>query len=86
MNELKEAFFSLKTNTSPGYDDTSFNVFRNCFGSLLKPLMAIFKLSQKGCFPEELKIARVTSIYKSDDVNEKETTDQFQCYLVFQKY
>ena len=33
--------------------------------------MAIFKLSlQKGCFPEELKIARVTPIYKADDVNE----------------
>ena len=33
--------------------------------------MAIFNLSlQKGCFPEELKIARVTPIYKADDVNE----------------
>ena len=33
--------------------------------------MAIFKLSlQKRCFPEELKIARVTPIYKADDVNE----------------
>ena len=71
VNELKEAFFSLKINKSPGYDDISFNVVRNCFGPLLKPLMAIFKLSlQKGCFPEELKIARVTPIYKADDVNE----------------
>ena len=71
MNELKEAFLSLKINKSPGYDDISFNVVRNCFGPLLKPLMAIFKLSlQKGCFPEELKIARVTPIYKADDVNE----------------
>ena len=33
--------------------------------------MAIFNLSlQKGCFPEELKIARVTPIYRADDVNE----------------
>ena len=33
--------------------------------------MAIFKLSlQKGCFPEELKIARVTPIYEADDVND----------------
>ena len=61
----------LKINKSPGYDDISFNVVRNCFGPLLKLLMAIFKLSlQKGCFPEELKIARVTPIYKADDVNE----------------
>ena len=33
--------------------------------------MAILNLSlQKGCFPEELKIAQVTPIYKADDVNE----------------
>ena len=33
--------------------------------------MAIFNLSlQKVCFPEELKIPRVTPIYKADDVNE----------------
>ena len=35
--------------------------------------MAIFNLSlQKGCFPEEFKIARVTPIFKADDVNELE--------------
>ena len=71
MNELKEAFFSLKINKSPGCDDISFNVVRNCFGPLLKPLMAILNLSfQKGCFPKEPKIARVTPVYKADDVNE----------------
>ena len=71
VNELKEEFFSLKINKSPGYDDISFNVVINCFGALLKPLMAIFNLSlQNGCFPEELEIARVTPIYKADYVNE----------------
>ena len=50
--------------------------------------MTIFNLSlQKGCFPEEFKIARVTPIFKADDVNELgENTDQFQFHLVFQKY
>ena len=28
MNELKDAFFSLKSNKSPGYDDISFNVLK----------------------------------------------------------
>ena len=32
--------------------------------------MTIFNLSlQKGCFPEERKIARVALIFKADDVN-----------------
>ena len=30
MNELKDAFFSLKINKSPGYDDIGFNVLRKC--------------------------------------------------------
>ena len=71
INELKDAFFSLKTNKSPGYDEISFNVVKNCFGPLLKPLMCIFNLSlQKGSFPDEPKIAKVTPVFKADDVNE----------------
>ena len=34
MNELKDAFYSLKSNKSPGYDDISYNVIKKCFGSL----------------------------------------------------
>ena len=36
MNELKDAFFSLKINKSPGYDDISFNVVKKCFVNLLR--------------------------------------------------
>ena len=67
VNEPKEA----KISKSLGYDYIGFNFVRNCVGPLLKPLMAIFSLSlQKVCFPEELKIARVTPIYEADDVNQ----------------
>ena len=39
INELKEAFFSLKTNKSPGYDDINFNVVKKkCFGEINEPL------------------------------------------------
>ena len=34
MNKLKDAFFSLKINKSPGYDDISFDVCKRCFSSL----------------------------------------------------
>ena len=67
VNELKEAFFPLNINKSPGYDDI--NVVRNCFGSLLKPLMAIFNLSlQKGCFLEELKLLELQEYIRGNNV------------------
>ena len=66
VNELKDAFFPLKLNESPGYDEVSFNVIKKCFGSLHKPLLHIFNVSlQNGTFPDELKIARVTPLFKN---------------------
>ena len=56
VNELKEVFFSYKINKSSGYDNSSFNVVRNWFGPLLKPLIAIFNLSfQNVVFRKNLK-------------------------------
>ena len=51
MNELKDAFYSLKSNKSPGYGDISYNVNKKCFGSLCEPLKYFFNLSiEKGVF------------------------------------
>ena len=64
-NELRNAFFSLKINKSAGYDDISFNVVKKCFGDLHKLLLHIFNLSlQTGNFPDKLKHARVTPVFK----------------------
>ena len=46
MNELKDAFFSLKINKSPGYDDSS-KVLKKCFSSLCGPLKYLFNHSHK---------------------------------------
>ena len=68
MNKLKDAFFSLKINKSPGYDGISFNVLKKCFSSLCEPLKYLFNLSiEKGIFLDDLKIAKVTPIYKTND-------------------
>ena len=68
INELKDAFFSLKINKSPGHDGVSFNVIKKCFGELCEPLKYLFNLSiVKGIFPDDLKIAKVTPIYKGDN-------------------
>ena len=68
INELKEAFFSLKTKKSPGYDDINFNVVKKCFGEINEPLKHLFNLSlENGIFPEKMKIAKVTPLFKNDD-------------------
>ena len=65
VNELKDAFFSLKINKSTGYNDISVNVVKKCFGVLHEPLLHIFNLSlQTGIFADKLKIARVTPLFK----------------------
>ena len=50
------------------YNKISFNVIKNCFGELCDPLKYIFNLSfEKGIFPDYMKIAKVTPIFKGGD-------------------
>ena len=68
INKLKEAFSSLKTNESPGYDDTNFNVVKACFEEINEPLKHFFNLSlENGIFPEKMKIAKVIPLFKNGD-------------------
>ena len=49
INELRDAFFSLKTSKSPGYDE----IVKNCFVELYDPLKFIFEISlEKEIFPD----------------------------------
>ena len=66
--ELKEAISSLKLNKSPGFDEINSNVVKECSEELFIPLKHIFNLSlNTGIFPDQLKIARVTPLYKSGE-------------------
>ena len=68
INELKDAFFFLKTNKSPGADEINFNIIKHCFGELCGPLKYLFDLSlQSGVFPDLMKIAIVSPIFKTGD-------------------
>ena len=63
--ELKDAFFSLKLNKSSRVDDASFNIIKKCSGVYV---IYLFQLPlEKGVFPDDLKIAKVTLIYKAGD-------------------
>ena len=60
INEVKEAFFSLKINKSPVCNEISFNVIKNCFSELSMPLKYLFDMSlESEIFPNKLEIARV---------------------------
>ena len=66
INELKEAFFSLKANKISGYDDINFNVVKKCSGEINEPLKFILNLSlENKIFPEKIKIAEVTPLFKN---------------------
>ena len=65
INELKDEFFLPKINKTSGVDDVNFNIIKKCFGGLCEPLIYLFQLSlEKGVFPIDLKIAKVTPIHK----------------------
>ena len=64
--ELKRAFFSLKPNKTPGYDNINVNVVKKIYEELKTPLMHIFNLLlSTGIFPDKLKIAKVSPIFKN---------------------
>ena len=74
INELRDPFFSLKLNECTGYDQIRFNVVTKCFSELCKPLEHVFYLSiETGVFPDKLKIARVSPVYKAGDSSDLTT-------------
>ena len=60
-NEIITVIYSLK-NSSPGYDEMPASILKQCLDTYLINLSI-----NQGIFPDELKIAKVLPIYKSDD-------------------
>ena len=68
INELKDAIISLKISKSLGYDEVRFNVVKKCFDELYDRINFIFELSlENGIFLDDLKISRVTHVFKGED-------------------
>ena len=66
--ELKRAFFSLKPNKTPGYDNINVNVVKKIYKELKTTLMRIFNLSlSTEIFPGKLNIAKVSPIFKNGE-------------------
>ena len=63
--ELERAFFSLKLNKTPGYDNINVNVVKKICEELKTPLMHIFNLSlSTRIFPDKLKLQRYLQFLK----------------------
>ena len=68
--EIKTVFFSLKGGKGPGFYEINYDIVKQNFNSLLVLLKYIFDLSLKSStFPEKMKIARVTPVFKSGDTS-----------------
>ena len=68
FDEFEEAFKGLKRNKAAGFDDLSSNIIIDAYDSLKNILFHVFKGSvQRGVFPDSLKIAKATPIFKSGD-------------------
>ena len=67
INELKDALLLLKLTKISGANNVSFNIILKKM--LCEPLIYLFQLSlEKGVFPDDLKITKVTPIYKAGDI------------------
>ena len=68
IDELQIAFQSLLPNKSPGLDEINVNVVKSVYDVIEPLLFHIFSLSlDTGIFPDALKIAKVTPVFKSGD-------------------
>ena len=58
----------MKDNKSPGFDYISLTIVKCCCENIFNPIEYVFSLSFKqGVFPENLKIAHVSPIFKKDE-------------------
>ena len=65
-DEFEEAFKSLKRNKAPGHDGLDVNIITSVYELIKRPLLKIFNESiNLRIFPENMKIAKVTLIFKS---------------------
>ena len=68
--ERKTVFFTLKRGKSPCFDEIKYHIVKQNFNTLLVPLKCIFDLSLKSStYPEKMKIARVTMVFKSGNTS-----------------
>ena len=65
--EIIDIVKCFKNNTSLGYDDVNIKVVKRVIYAISSHLCAIFNQAiEQGTFPDDMKIARVTPVFKND--------------------
>ena len=85
--EFETAHKSLKRNKVSGIDNINCNVAQDFFEELKTPLFYICQASlMEGVFPDEMKIAKVSPIFKGGNNLQAEIIDQSQFFQYSQRY
>ena len=67
-NEFENISSDLKSNSSSGHDELPSNILSTSIKAFLKPLMHIINRSlNTDIVPDNMKIAKITSVFKTDD-------------------
>ncbi|XP_065650651.1 uncharacterized protein LOC136078775 [Hydra vulgaris] len=75
--EFDKAFKMLKSNKTMGHDGISGNVVINSYETIKNVLCKVFKCStDQGIFPDQLKIAKVTPIFKGGELLNKNNSTE----------
>ena len=70
FDEFDEALKRLKRNKAAGFDYLSSKIIFDAYENIKNILFHVFEVSiQQGIFPESLKIAKVTPMFKSGEKN-----------------
>ena len=68
FEEFENAFKSLQRNKACGIDNINSNIIIDVYDEIKQPLFQVFRTSiDNGIFPDSLKIAKVSPIFKSGD-------------------
>ena len=69
FEELEKVFKSAKHNKDAGHDDIDSNIMIKVYDEISYPLFMIFHSSfNEGIFPEQLKVAKVSPIFKVGNI------------------
>ena len=86
-NDTLKLLCSLKESKSTGPDKINVKLVKDSAEVICATLTKIFNSSlQQVIFPEDLKNATISPVYKNGDKSDCAITDQFQFYRMLQKF